>query len=100
MRQETGVWLQTPPPNIPTYCDSCRARFSVAHGLDCKKGGLVIQRHCEIKFKLQDLAARALIPSVVRDEPQIYPGRSADVEETEGMSTPTEERGDLLIRNI
>ena len=43
----------------------------------------------------------ALIPSVVRDDPQIYLGRSADVEETEGMSTLTEERGDLLtlIRN-
>ena len=27
---------------------------------------------------------------VVRDEPQIYPGLPADVEEPEGMSTPTE----------
>ena len=27
----------------------------------------------------------------------IYPGRGADVEETEGMSTKTGERGDLLI---
>ena len=60
-------------------------------------GGLVIQRHDEIIFALQDLAARALILSV---EPQIYPGRSGDVEETEGMSTTTEERGDLLIRNL
>ena len=58
------------------------------------------QRHAEIKFELQDLAARALIPSEVRDEPQIHPGRCADVEETEGMSTPTEGRGDILIRNI
>ena len=46
------------------------------YGLDY----VVIQRHDEIKFELQYLAARALIPSVVRDEPQIYPGRSADVE--------------------
>ena len=123
--QETGQWLQTPPsyvngtcltdmefrdalhlrycrtpPNLPTHCDGCGAKFSIAHGLECKKGGLVIQRHDEIKFELQDLAARALIPSVVRDEPQIYPSRSAAVEETEGMSTPTEERGDLLIRNL
>ena len=64
------------------------------------QGGFVIQRHDRIKFELPDLAARALIPSIVRDEPQIYPGRSADVEETEGMSTPKEERGDLFIRNI
>ena len=45
--------------------------------------------HDEIKFELQDLAA--LIPSVGRDDSQIYPGRSGDVEVTEGMSTPTEE---------
>ena len=38
--------------------------------------------------------------SVVRDKPQINPGRSRDVEETEGMSTPTEESTDLLIRNL
>ena len=81
------------PSNLPTHCDGFGARFSVAHGLECKKGELVIQRHDEIKFELQDLATRARIPSVVRDEPQIYPGRSAVVEETE-------ERGDLLIRNI
>ena len=62
------------PPNLPTHCDGCGAKFSMAHGLECKKGGLVIQRHDEIKFELQDLAARALIPSVVRDEPQIYQG--------------------------
>ena len=65
---------------------------------ECKTGGLVIQRHYEIKFELQELAAGALIPSVVRDDPQIYPGRSSNVEETEGMSTPAEERGDLLVR--
>ena len=59
-----------------------------------------MQRHAEIKFELRDLAARALIPSVVRDEVHIYPGRSADIEETEGMSTPTEERGDLLVKII
>ena len=73
----------------------------IAHDIDvCNKGGLVIQHHDEIKFEVQDLAARALIPSVVHDEPQIYPGRSVDYEETGGMSTPTEARGDLVIRNI
>ena len=106
--QETGKWLQTSPsdvngtcitdfefrdelhlrycrtpPNIHTHCDGCGAKFSSIHGLDSKKGGFDIQRHDEIKLELQNLAAGALIPS-----------------ETEGMSTPTEERGDLLIRSI
>ena len=67
---------------------------------ECKKGGLVVQRHYEIKFELQDLAAGALLPPVVREETQIYPGRSADVEETEGMAKPTEECGDLLLENL
>ena len=68
--------------------------------IERKKGELVFQRHDEIKFELQDLAAKALIPSVFRDEPQIYPGRSVDDEETEGMSTPTKERGDLYLLGI
>ena len=33
-------------------------------------------------------------------KPQIYPGRSGDAEETKGISTLTEEQGDLRIRNI
>ena len=38
---------------------------------------------------------------MVRDEPQIYPGSSAGVVGgTEGISTPTEERGDILVRNL
>ena len=49
--------------------------------------------------KVRSLAARALIPSAVRDKPQFYGSRSAAVEETDEMSTPTEERGDQLIRN-
>ena len=54
----------------PTSCASCGARFSIVHGIACKRGGLVIQHHVEIKFELQDLAARSLIPYVVRNEPQ------------------------------
>ena len=56
----------------PQYCRTPpNLQLSVYHGLECKKGGSVIQRHDEIKFELQELAAKALIPSVVRDEPQI-----------------------------
>ena len=51
--QETGQWLQTAdmefrdalhlrycrtPSNLPTHCDGCGAQFSIAHGLECKKG--------------------------------------------------------------
>ena len=83
------VWIfdmvEHHPTPSPTHCHGCGAKFSVAHGRKCKKGGFVIQRHEEIK------SVKAL--------PQIYSDRSTDVEETEGMSTSTDERGDLLIRN-
>ena len=26
-------------PNLPTHCDGCGAKFSIDHGLECKKGG-------------------------------------------------------------
>ena len=29
------------PPDLPKYCDRCKARFLISHVLDCKKGGLV-----------------------------------------------------------
>ena len=63
-------------PNLPTHCGGCGVKFSMAHGLECQIGGLLIQCHDEIKSELQDL------PSGVRDKSPIYPGRSADVEET------------------
>ena len=47
------------PLNFPTHCDGCGAKFSIAHGLECTEGGLVIQRNDESKFELQDGAARA-----------------------------------------
>ena len=63
-----------------------------------EKNATVIGQPSVVKLDVQDLAVRALIPYVVSDVPQIYPGRSANVEETDEISTPTEERGDLRIR--
>ena len=73
--QETDKWLQTPPsyangtclseiefrdalhlryfrtpPNLPTHCDGCGAKISLAQGFEGKKGGLVIPHYDEIKF--------------------------------------------------
>jgi hypothetical protein len=63
------------PGDLQSHCDGCGQKFSVRHGLECKKGGNVISRHNEIRDELSDLASKALIPSAVRDEPRIYPSR-------------------------
>jgi hypothetical protein len=97
---ETGQWLSVPSPSVlnstclsaqefrdslmlrytktpvdlPQHCDSCGARFLIDHALNCKKGGLVIGLHEEVKEELIDLASRAFRPSQVCDEPRIHNG--------------------------
>jgi hypothetical protein len=99
------------PPDLPSHCNGCLQKFSVCHALKCKTGGLVISRHNEIRDELSDLAAKALSPSSVSDEPKIHNGRTlegkiaGDVKEnpikrlfcnSKGM----EDRGDILIRGL
>ena len=64
------------PPDLPKYCNGCEARFSISHALDCKKGGLVMERHFDICDGVADLAGKAFTPSHVRDDPLIYSGRA------------------------
>jgi len=44
---------------MPTMCDGCGAAFTLSHALDCKKGGLITQRHNEVRDALGDIAALA-----------------------------------------
>ena len=41
---------------VPSLCDGCGLSFTLTHALDCRKGGLVTQRHNEIRDTLGDLA--------------------------------------------
>ena len=50
---------QRPLLRMPATCDGCGAAFHLEHALDCRKGGLVIQRHNEIRDALGDLASKA-----------------------------------------
>ena len=102
------------PPDLPTHCDECEARFTISHALDCKKGGLVTARHNELRDRVADLASKAFTPSHVRDDPLIYSGRAmsrtkpmpaeSDITNTTGETTAapevTEQKGDLLIRDL
>jgi hypothetical protein len=96
------------PGDLPTHCDGCDQKFSVHHALDCKKGGLVISRHNEIRDELIDLASKALTPSAVCDKPRIHTSRTAESVRTSDQNPVIRnlhkrqggERGDVLIRGL
>lgn len=108
--QETGQWLSVPPSTIhgtelSATCDGCGQKFDVRHALQCKTGGLVINRHDEITDELTDLSAKALKPSMVRAEPRILPGRATETTTAEAGTASVQkidpaDRGDLLIRGL
>ena len=58
------------PPGLPSQCDGYGESFTLQHGLDCPKGGLIIRRHNEIRNCLGDLAA-LVWPQVIR-EPVVW----------------------------
>jgi hypothetical protein len=45
--------------NLPSFCDGCGQPFTTSHALDCRKGGLVVQRHNEIRDIICDLSSLA-----------------------------------------
>jgi hypothetical protein len=130
-RQHTGAWLSAlpstvngtelsaqefrdavsmrygiTPSDLPSFWDSCDARFSLQHALGCKKGGLVIFRHNEIQDELIHLAEKAFTPSAVRDKPLIR-GRSTEkvdecpVRQTSANQPAKEDdRGDILLQGF
>jgi hypothetical protein len=94
------------PSDLPAQCDGCDARFTLQHALGCKKGGLVIFRHNEMRDELIHLAGKAFTPSAIRDEPLIR-GRAAENTKTcpdncASANKPVKEddRGDILIRGF
>ena len=57
--------------NVPSNCDGCGSPVSLHHALICRKGGLIIQRHIEVRDAVGNLAAlvwgRVVSEPVVRD---------------------------------
>ena len=67
------------PPCLPPKCDGCGTALTLQHALDCKKGGLVIQRHNEIRDCIGDIASQ--VWTHVIKEPVV---READVKNADG----------------
>ena len=79
--------------------------------MKCKVGGLVVQRHDEVVQQLGQLCVQALKKSAVHAEPLIshwQPTRKSTKTQKPNSTTPskkddntpTEERGDLLVRGL
>lgn len=64
-----AVRYKKPLLSIPLHCDGCGAPSSLDHFLICKKGGLIVQRHNEIRDAIGDLAA--LLRGHVKHEPVV-----------------------------
>ncbi len=67
------------PRGLPECCDGCNKPFSVEHGLSCKKGAFVGQRHDNICKELSLLCLMALTPARISSEPKIFYGRGLNV---------------------
>ena len=63
------------PPGLLSWCNSCEESFTLQHGLDCPKSGLIIRRHNEIRDCLGDMAALVWL-QVIR-EPVVQEGDPA-----------------------
>ena len=68
-RDALAVRYKKPPLSIPPHCDGCGAPSSLDHFLICNKGGLIVQRHNEIRDAVGDLAA--LLWGQVKREPVV-----------------------------
>ena len=58
-RDQLAIRYHHEPAGLPAECEGCGAPFSLQHGLDCKKGGLVKKGHndlCDNDAQLADIA--------------------------------------------
>jgi len=87
------------PANLPAKCDGCQQNFSVAHAVSCKKGGLVVLPHNNVKDEWHELCARAHTPSAVSDEPLIHLGQAPNAAAANEEVLP-ELRGDVAVKGF
>ena len=100
------------PGELCDRCDGCGARFTIEHGLQCKKGGLVGIRHDGVGGEAGSLGALALSPSRVSYEPLIFYGTgvaagqgratraSATANGRKSNVAGDEARGDVMVHGL
>jgi hypothetical protein len=89
-RDALSIRYGRPLLGCPGFCDGCGQQFSLQHALSCKKGGLIILRHNEIRDAVGDLSS--LSWKDVRREPV--------VREANDMQNTTALIADLGVRGV
>ena len=79
-RDAVAIRCRKPLMNVPAFCDRCGAPSTLDHFLICMKGGLIVQRHNEIRNAIGDLAA--MVWGQVRREPIVSDSTIEPVGET------------------
>ena len=88
------------PSRLQGRCDGCGAKTNLKHAMSCAKGGLIIGRHNEIRDEVGNLLIKAFSSSSVRGEPIIQHGLGVEVESGDEDLSPSNERGDILVRGL
>jgi hypothetical protein len=84
------------PRGLLERCDGCNEPFLVEHGLSCKKGGFVGQRHDDVCEELTHLCSMALMPARISSEPEIFYGRGLNAAQRNADEVlGNEARGDV-----
>lgn len=78
------------PNNLNAICNGCGEKFSIDHAFNCRRGGLIIQRHDEVKNEISSVFSKALSPKAVHGEPEIYPC-------LDGKGVQKSDRGDIAV---
>jgi len=88
------------PLNLPDKCDGCAQTFSVPHAMSCKKGGLIVARHDDVKYEWLHLCTTAHTPSAVSDEPFIHSSQDQAAGANGRTEVAPETRGDVAVHGF
>ena len=70
-RDQLAIRYHQEPVALPSVCDGCGAAFSLQHGLDCMKGGLIKKGHNSVRDN--DAALAEMAWGGVTIEPVLIP---------------------------
>mmetsp|Transcript_4493 Transcript_4493/g.9665 ORF Transcript_4493/g.9665 Transcript_4493/m.9665 type:complete len:151 (+) Transcript_4493:354-806(+) len=91
------------PLHLPDHYDGFSSPFTMEHAMQCRQGGLILQRHNNVAGEWHMLCAEALKPSAVTDEPRIptyQPAPAPGTQQRSAMPSPRALRVDVSVHGF